>query len=100
MRGVHEQSDWQLPRLATHLGAGIVAAIINAALGEIVLLILLRLVYRRPSWGFWLLPIRGASAHYAAREKIVADLAGRDRCDCAHWRESGTDILHLNPVGS
>jgi uncharacterized membrane protein YeaQ/YmgE (transglycosylase-associated protein family) len=44
--------SWLMPKLGIHFGAGIVAAIANATLGAIVLLILLRLVYRRPSWGF------------------------------------------------
>ena len=36
--------DWLLPRLDIHIGAGIVALIINAFIGAIVLLIILRLV--------------------------------------------------------
>jgi uncharacterized membrane protein YeaQ/YmgE (transglycosylase-associated protein family) len=44
--------SWLMPKLGIHLGAGIVAAIVNATLGAMVLLILLRLVHRRPSWGF------------------------------------------------
>ena len=43
---------WMLPRLGIHLGAGLVAAIINATLGAIVLLFIVRLLsggfgYRR-----------------------------------------------------
>jgi len=36
--------DWLLPRLGVHLGVGIVALIINAFIGAVVLLLLLRLV--------------------------------------------------------
>ena len=35
--------DWLLPRLGIYLGVGIVALIVNATLGAIVLLLLLRL---------------------------------------------------------
>jgi len=47
--------DWLVPRLNIHLGVGIVALVINAFIGAIVLLLILRLVgggrwgYRR--WG-------------------------------------------------
>jgi uncharacterized membrane protein YeaQ/YmgE (transglycosylase-associated protein family) len=49
--------DWLLPRLNIHLGAGIVAAIINAFIGAVVLLLILRLLgggfgYRR-RWRSW-----------------------------------------------
>lgn len=36
--------DWLLPQLHIHLGVGIVALIINASIGAIVLLLVLRLV--------------------------------------------------------
>ena len=47
--------DWLLPRLGIHLGVGIVALILHAFIGAVVLLLILRLVgggrgYRRP-WG-------------------------------------------------
>jgi len=47
--------DWLLPKLGIHLGVGIVAAILNAFIGAVVLLLLLRLVnggfgYRRRRW--------------------------------------------------
>jgi uncharacterized membrane protein YeaQ/YmgE (transglycosylase-associated protein family) len=47
--------DWLLPRLGIHLGVGIVALILNAFIGAVVLLLILRLVgggwgYRR-RWG-------------------------------------------------
>lgn len=49
--------DWLLPRLGIHLGAGIVAAIMNAFVGAVVLLLILRLLgggfgYRR-RWRSW-----------------------------------------------
>ena len=36
--------DWLLPQLHIHLGTGIVALVVNATLGAIVLLIILRLI--------------------------------------------------------
>jgi uncharacterized membrane protein YeaQ/YmgE (transglycosylase-associated protein family) len=47
--------DWLLPKLGIHLGAGIVALILNAFIGAVVLLLILRLLnggfgYRR-RWG-------------------------------------------------
>lgn len=36
--------DWVLPRVGIHLGTGIVSAIINATIGAIILLLLIRLV--------------------------------------------------------
>ena len=46
--------DWLLPRLGLHFGTGIVALIVNAAIGAIILLVLLRLVSgpRRYGWGW------------------------------------------------
>jgi uncharacterized membrane protein YeaQ/YmgE (transglycosylase-associated protein family) len=49
--------DWLLPRLGIHLGVGIVASIVNAFIGAVVLLLVLRLVnggwgYRR-RWSGW-----------------------------------------------
>lgn len=44
--------DWLLPRLNIHLGVGIIALIINAVIGAIVLLLLLRLLGGgRSGWG-------------------------------------------------
>ena len=43
--------DWLLPRLGIHLGTGIVAAFVNATIGAVVLLVLIRLV-RGPGWGW------------------------------------------------
>jgi uncharacterized membrane protein YeaQ/YmgE (transglycosylase-associated protein family) len=37
--------DWLLPQLHIHLGVGIVSLIINATLGAIVLLVILRVVF-------------------------------------------------------
>jgi uncharacterized membrane protein YeaQ/YmgE (transglycosylase-associated protein family) len=50
--------DWLLPRLGIHLGQGIVALILNAFIGAVVLLLILRLVgggwgYRRGWRGRW-----------------------------------------------
>jgi uncharacterized membrane protein YeaQ/YmgE (transglycosylase-associated protein family) len=47
--------DWLLPRLGIHLGVGIVALILNAFIGAVVLLLILRLAGggwgRRRRWG-------------------------------------------------
>ena len=46
--------DWLLPQLGVHLGVGIVALILNAFIGAVVLLLILRLVNggfgRRRRW--------------------------------------------------
>ncbi|SEE15758.1 Uncharacterized membrane protein YeaQ/YmgE, transglycosylase-associated protein family [Rhizobiales bacterium GAS188] len=42
--------DWLLPRIGIHLGNGIVSAIINATVGAILLLLLVRLVRNRGRW--------------------------------------------------
>ena len=49
--------DWLLPRLNIHLGVGIVASIVNAFVGAVLLLLILRLInggwgYRR-RWSRW-----------------------------------------------
>lgn len=49
--------DWLLPRLGIHLGVGIVASTMNAFVGAVVLLLILRLInggraYRR-RWSRW-----------------------------------------------
>jgi uncharacterized membrane protein YeaQ/YmgE (transglycosylase-associated protein family) len=36
--------NWVLPRLGVHLGTGVVSAIVNAALGAILLLLVVRLL--------------------------------------------------------
>jgi uncharacterized membrane protein YeaQ/YmgE (transglycosylase-associated protein family) len=38
--------SWVLPRLGIHLGTGLVAAIINATIGAVVLLVVLGLIKR------------------------------------------------------
>jgi len=43
--------DSLLPRLQIHLGSGIVASLIDAAIGAILLLLVLRLVSGRGGWG-------------------------------------------------
>jgi uncharacterized membrane protein YeaQ/YmgE (transglycosylase-associated protein family) len=43
--------DWLLPQLNIHLGVGIVALIINALVGAIVLLLILRLI-GGGGWGY------------------------------------------------
>jgi len=42
--------DWLLPQLGIHLGTGMVALIVNATLGAIVLLIVLRLISGVGGW--------------------------------------------------
>jgi len=43
--------DWLLPQLHIHLGVGLVSLIINATIGAIVLLAILRVVFGRRRWG-------------------------------------------------
>ena len=43
--------DWLLPRLNIHLGSGTIALIVNATIGAIVLLILIRLIAGTRGWG-------------------------------------------------
>jgi uncharacterized membrane protein YeaQ/YmgE (transglycosylase-associated protein family) len=43
--------DWLLPQLHIHLGTGIIASIINATIGAVILLLLIRLV-RGPGFGW------------------------------------------------
>jgi len=42
---------WLLPRLGIHLGVGIISAIVNATIGAVVLLLLVRLVRGGTGWG-------------------------------------------------
>lgn len=48
--------DWLLPRLGVHLGVGVIALIANAAIGAIILLLVLRLFSggrgRNYGWGW------------------------------------------------
>jgi uncharacterized membrane protein YeaQ/YmgE (transglycosylase-associated protein family) len=37
--------DWLLPRIGLYLGTGLVSAIVNATIGAVVLLLIVRLVY-------------------------------------------------------
>jgi uncharacterized membrane protein YeaQ/YmgE (transglycosylase-associated protein family) len=43
--------DWLLPQLGIRLGMGIVSAILNAAVGALVLLVIIKLVRGRGRWG-------------------------------------------------
>jgi uncharacterized membrane protein YeaQ/YmgE (transglycosylase-associated protein family) len=43
--------DWLLPRLNIHLGVGIVALIVNATIGAVVLLLIVRLIAGNRGWG-------------------------------------------------
>ncbi len=50
--------DWLLPRLGVHLGVGIIAAIADATIGAILLLLVVRLVrgggyWEGSRWGTW-----------------------------------------------
>ena len=78
--------DWLLPRLGIHLGAGIVALILNAFIGAVVLLLILRLAGggwgRRRRWGQ---PQRlraqpGWTTHREASPPGKSPLPGRLRC--------------------
>lgn len=43
--------NWLLPRAGLHLGAGIISAIVNATLGAILLLLVVRLLGGAGGWG-------------------------------------------------
>ncbi|MDR3460897.1 MAG: GlsB/YeaQ/YmgE family stress response membrane protein [Beijerinckiaceae bacterium] len=43
--------NWVLPRLGLHLGVGVVGLIINATIGAVLLLLVLRLVQGGGRWG-------------------------------------------------
>ncbi len=43
--------NWLLPRAGMHLGIGVVAAIVNATLGAILLLLVVRLLGGAGRWG-------------------------------------------------
>jgi uncharacterized membrane protein YeaQ/YmgE (transglycosylase-associated protein family) len=43
--------NWLLPQVHIHLGVGIVALIINATLGAIVLLVIIRVIAGSRGWG-------------------------------------------------
>jgi len=43
--------DWVLPRLGIHLGVGTVSLIINATIGAILLLVVIRLIAGSRGWG-------------------------------------------------
>ena len=43
--------DWLLPQLGIHLGVGTVSLIINATIGAILLLLLIRLLAGSRGWG-------------------------------------------------
>jgi uncharacterized membrane protein YeaQ/YmgE (transglycosylase-associated protein family) len=42
--------DWVLPRLGIHLGTGIVSSIVNATIGAVLLLLIIRLVRGGGRW--------------------------------------------------
>ena len=42
--------DWLMPRLGLHLGVGVISAIINATIGAVVLLLIIRLVRGGGRW--------------------------------------------------
>jgi uncharacterized membrane protein YeaQ/YmgE (transglycosylase-associated protein family) len=43
--------DWLLPRLGIHLGLGTISLIINATIGAIILLVIIRVVAGSRGWG-------------------------------------------------
>ena len=43
--------DWLLPRLNIHLGVGLISLILNATIGAIVLLVILRVATGFGGWG-------------------------------------------------
>ena len=45
--------DWVLPRVGLHVGTGVVSAIVNATIGAILLLLVVRLLGGGTGWGGW-----------------------------------------------
>jgi uncharacterized membrane protein YeaQ/YmgE (transglycosylase-associated protein family) len=43
--------NWSLPRIGIHLGTGVVSAFVNATLGAILLLLVVRLLGGAGGWG-------------------------------------------------
>jgi uncharacterized membrane protein YeaQ/YmgE (transglycosylase-associated protein family) len=43
--------NWLLPRVGLHLGTGVISAIVNATLGAILLLLVVRLLGGAGGWG-------------------------------------------------
>lgn len=43
--------NWLLPRLGVHLGTGVISAIVNATVGAILLLLVVRLLAGTGGWG-------------------------------------------------
>jgi len=43
--------SWLLPRLGIHLGTGVVSAIVNATIGAVLLLLVVRLFQGSGGWG-------------------------------------------------
>ena len=61
--------SWLLPQLDLHLGSGIVSAIINATIGALLLLLVIRLVLGGGGWhrswgGNWGRPCSGSGQSY------------------------------------
>jgi uncharacterized membrane protein YeaQ/YmgE (transglycosylase-associated protein family) len=44
--------NWALPKIGIHLGTGVVSAIVNATLGAILLLLVVRLLGGGGGWGW------------------------------------------------
>jgi len=52
-------ASWLFPQLGFHLGSGFVSAIMSAAIGAVLLLLIIRLVRGRSRWaGSWGVPWR------------------------------------------
>ena len=44
--------SWLLPQLGIHLGTGLISAIVNATIGAVLLLLIVRLVRGSGGWGW------------------------------------------------
>jgi uncharacterized membrane protein YeaQ/YmgE (transglycosylase-associated protein family) len=44
--------SWLLPQLGIHLGSGLISAIVNATIGAVLLLLIVRLLRNRGGWGW------------------------------------------------
>src|SRR5262249_16001717 len=83
--------DWLLPRLGIHLGVGLISAIVNATIGAVVLLLIIRLVHGSGGWGW----PRGYSRRWyaapagSALAEYVLELGTEARCDVAALERVG-----------
>jgi len=62
--------DWLLPQLNIHLGVGTVALIVNATIGAVVLLIIIRIIAGNRGWGGGVWQVRMTPDYFSADSAI------------------------------